>query len=250
MHINRDSNTPLYYQLKLILLEMIREQNLVPGDRLPTEEQLQQQYNLSRTTVRRALHELELESRVKRVRRRGTIISEPQIIHRPELSYHPFGEHLETSSSLRWKVLFAGMVPAPPEIARRLQIEAGTETFHLKRLHLVKDEIIGYHEAYVSPQFNEAIEETQMTESGTLTYLDGGGYLEGSLADRVIQAITADEQLGDLLQVEVGAALLKVNRLVFNKEETPIEDLVAYFRGDHFIYRVSNLPSVVWPDRV
>jgi GntR family transcriptional regulator len=250
MAINRDSSTPLYFQLKQILLETIREQNLSPGDRLPTEEQLQKRYNLSRTTVRRALHELELEGRVKRVRRRGTIVSEPQIIHRPELSYHPFNEYLATNSSLGWKVLFAGKVAAPPEVAKRLQIAPGTETFHLKRLHLVVDEIIGYHEAYVSPHFDEAIEESQMTESGTLQYLDGGGHLEGSLADRVIQAVAADEQLSSLMKIEIGVPLLKVNRLVYNQEEKPIEDLIAYFRGDHFVYRVSNLPSVIWPDRI
>jgi GntR family transcriptional regulator len=250
MTINRNSSVPLYYQLKQIILEMIREQELNPGDRLPTEEELQKEYTLSRTTVRRALHELELEGRVKRVRRRGTIVTRPQIVHRPELSYHPFNEHLATSSALGWKVLFAGTVPAPPDVAKRLKIESGTETFHLRRLHLVEDEIIGYHEAYVSPNFNEAIEETRMTESGTLQYLDGEGHLSGSLADRVIQAVSADEQLSDLLQVEVGAPLLKVVRLVYDEDENPIEDLTAYFRGDHFIYRVSNLPSIIWPDRI
>jgi GntR family transcriptional regulator len=248
MQINREFSTPLYFQLKQILLEMISSQNLGPGDRLPTEEELQKTYTLSRTTVRRALHELELEGRVKRIRRRGTIVSQPQIVHRPELSYHPFNDHLATSSSLGWRVLFSGTVAAPPDVASRLKIETGVETFHLKRLHMVEDEIIGYHEAYVSPHFNEAIEESQMTESGTLTYLDGGGHLNGSLADRVIQAVAADKQLSDLLQIEVGTPLIKVNRLVFDQEEKPIEDLVAYFRGDRFLYRVSNLPSVIWPD--
>ena len=59
--IQRESPTPLYHQLKVLLSERIASGEWPPGHMLPTEEQLQEQYEISRTTVRQALKELEIE---------------------------------------------------------------------------------------------------------------------------------------------------------------------------------------------
>ena len=50
--IERSSPTPLYHQLKELLAERIARGEWQPGDMLPTEEQLQEKYEISRTTVR------------------------------------------------------------------------------------------------------------------------------------------------------------------------------------------------------
>lgn len=59
--IDRDVPIPAYYQLKQLIKEQIQQGQLQPGDRLPTEAELCEQYNLSRTPVRQALQELVFE---------------------------------------------------------------------------------------------------------------------------------------------------------------------------------------------
>ncbi|MDQ7037433.1 MAG: GntR family transcriptional regulator [Anaerolineae bacterium] len=53
--IDRKSPLPLYYQLKRVLLAKIDSSELKPGDIFPTEQQIQETYQVSRTTVRQAL---------------------------------------------------------------------------------------------------------------------------------------------------------------------------------------------------
>ena len=84
--IERESPIPLYYQLKQLLVERIKHNELQPGDIFPTEEQLQKKYQLSRTTVRQALKELEIEGLISRHRGRGTFVSRPKISHSSEPS--------------------------------------------------------------------------------------------------------------------------------------------------------------------
>jgi multiple sugar transport system substrate-binding protein len=74
---------PLYFQLKTLLLEQILE-GRYDGEagRLPTEHELCERYDISRTPVTRALSELAEEGVILRHRRRGTFVN-PHWMRRP-----------------------------------------------------------------------------------------------------------------------------------------------------------------------
>lgn len=76
--IDRSAPIPIYYQLKLLLLRQIEEGELRPGDKIPTEEELCHQYNISRTPVRQALSELNQEGVLVRKVRHGTFVANPE----------------------------------------------------------------------------------------------------------------------------------------------------------------------------
>jgi len=84
MSIDPTQPIPLYYQLKTLLLEEILGGRYGPGDRLPTEHQLCDQYRISRTPVTRALSELAEEGVILRHRRRGTFVNPHWLRRRPD----------------------------------------------------------------------------------------------------------------------------------------------------------------------
>jgi multiple sugar transport system substrate-binding protein len=75
--IDRSIPVPAYYQLKQLLKQRIEDGELRPGDRLPTEAELCDRYELSRTPVRQALQELVYEGLLIRTAGRGTFVAEP-----------------------------------------------------------------------------------------------------------------------------------------------------------------------------
>lgn len=75
--IDRSIPVPAYYQLKRLLKQRIERDELRPGDRLPTEAELCEYYELSRTPVRQALQELVYEGFLTRTPGRGTFVTEP-----------------------------------------------------------------------------------------------------------------------------------------------------------------------------
>ena len=72
-----DKNSPLsyYYQLKQILIEMLDNRELEEDEKLPTEKELCERFNISRVTVRQALQELENEDYIYKIQGKGTFVS-------------------------------------------------------------------------------------------------------------------------------------------------------------------------------
>lgn len=241
--IERGSPTPLYHQLKELLAERIARGEWQPGDMLPTEEQLQEQYEISRTTVRQALKELEVEGHIWRQRGRGTFVSRPKISHSAE-------PHFRLTDTLRqqgvqpgWELLGAEWLPASAEIAGRLQLQPGTPVFELRRLRLANDEAIGYHVAHASAAVATAIDRERLESGGSLGYLQAQKVLEGSYADRVLEAIPATAEVAARLEIAEGTPMFLIRRQLFDREGQPIELLRAVYRGDRLQYHVRHAPA-------
>jgi GntR family transcriptional regulator len=236
--IERNSPIPLYYQLKQLLAGRIASGEWQPGDMLPTEEQLQDQYDLSRTTVRQALKELEFEGLISRYQGRGTFVSKPKLSHSPDPHFNLTTFLKQQGIEPGWRVLSAEWVPAPAEVAERLEIDPGTQVYRLRRLRLANSEPIGYHVAHVVPTAAERINEERLEQGGSLDYLRRTGQQNEFYANRIIEAVLASEETARLLDIVAGSAILMVRRRVFDSEDMPIEDMRAMYRGDRFQYRV------------
>ena len=74
MHLEK-SHIPLYYQLEQVLRKQILSGELTPSEPIPTERELCDEFDISRTTVRQALISLEREGLLKRVQGKGTFVS-------------------------------------------------------------------------------------------------------------------------------------------------------------------------------
>jgi ABC-type glycerol-3-phosphate transport system substrate-binding protein len=75
--IDRKTPIPAYFQLQEFLRKQIQDGVWLPGEKIPTEEELCESYNLSRTPVRQALKELVFEGLLTRTAGKGTFVSLP-----------------------------------------------------------------------------------------------------------------------------------------------------------------------------
>ena len=77
--IDFNSLIPFYIQLMDTLRAKITQGEWQPGDQLPGEHTLCDTYGVSRTVVRQALRELELEGLIYRRKGKGSFVSKPKI---------------------------------------------------------------------------------------------------------------------------------------------------------------------------
>lgn len=244
MTIDRNSPIPLYYQLKRILLDRIENNELKPGDVLPTEQQIQEMYDVSRTTVRQALSELADEGLIVRHRGRGTFVSKPKVHHMPE-KYPDLSDYMMVQGlTPGWYLMSATWVDPSEEVAKILNVPVGQKVFQLERLRLANDEPIGFQVAHLAPQFDSYIDANAFTEGGSLRYLNRLPLLEYSIAHRTLEAIEANDRFAELLGVSIGAALLRVTRIIYAQDSTPIELFSGVYRGDRFQYHINNMHAV------
>lgn len=242
--IDRNSPLPLYYQLKELLLSKIQKGELKPGQQLPTEEDIQQKYEVSRTTVRQALRELELDGRINRYAGRGTFVSEPKVQEGTEAFDLEISELQEQGLQLVWKVIFAEEVPAPEWVAAKLQITPGTKTFCLKRLRIANESAIGYVISYVAEEFMDKVDLSRAEQGGTMAYLTGIS-LERFMAERVVEALPAERDVARILGIDPGTPVLVLNRILRSPDAKPMELFKGIYRGDRFRYHIQDLPAQV-----
>lgn len=74
MTVDHLDPTPLWKQLAAVLRQMIQSGELKPRAPLPSESQLQQQYEVSRGTIRKALDQLREDGLVVTITGRGTFV--------------------------------------------------------------------------------------------------------------------------------------------------------------------------------
>jgi GntR family transcriptional regulator, arabinose operon transcriptional repressor len=81
----KEKNIPKYLQLKQEILSWIHSGKLRPDEKMPTEHEIANQFQLSRHTVRQALGELENEGWLYKIQGSGTFVSKPKQIRKHEV---------------------------------------------------------------------------------------------------------------------------------------------------------------------
>ena len=73
--IDKKSPLPLYYQVEEHIKQTIQSEELQPGDALPSERELSENFQISRMTVRQAITNLVNQGFLFREKGRGTFVS-------------------------------------------------------------------------------------------------------------------------------------------------------------------------------
>lgn len=143
--------TPAYLQVKSFIQQHISSGEWRPGDPVPSEATLMQQFGISRMTVNRALRELSAEGMVTRVQGLGTFVAE---LHRiaSNLTIRDIQEEvLERGHVHAARVLLSQAEKAGAELAQSLGLRSGARVFHTVLVHLENGVPIQFEDRYVNP---------------------------------------------------------------------------------------------------
>jgi GntR family transcriptional regulator len=229
---------PKYYTHKIRIAELI--DGAPPGTALPTERELAEQFQTSRTTVRQALTELVVEGRLERVQGRGTFVAAPRLVHVRQLT--SFSQDL---SGQRPTSVILGLehLPAPKSVAAQLQVRAGTKVHRLERLRCQADEPLAHETAFLTGDLPRLRAELDRRGSLYQTLSEAYGIQITSAEDEVETALASPEEAG-LLGAEVGLPLLIVHRTAWDQHGTVVEWTRSVFRGDRFRFQARIGPPV------
>ncbi len=143
--------TPVYEQVKAFIKGHISSGEWRPGDPVPSESALAQQFAVARMTVNRALRELAAEGLVTRVQGSGTRVAE---LHRisSRLTIRDIHEEVAERGHVHTtRVLLVAQEKAGPDLAQSLGLQRGDKVFHTILIHLENGVPIQYEDRYVNP---------------------------------------------------------------------------------------------------
>lgn len=131
---------PLYLQLTDALIAQVKDGVYADGSLLPSERELCESYNVSRTTVRQALHELAAKGYTKSIHGKGTVLVHSQL--RQELnSFYSFDEDMrKIGRKPTAQILDFLQIVAPCAIAKTLGLAENEFVYRIMRLRLANGE--------------------------------------------------------------------------------------------------------------
>ncbi len=232
--IDRTSSIPLYVQLRDALQEQITDGVWTPGDQLPGDQELCEAYAVSRTVVRQALQELSFQGTIIRHRGRGTFVAEPKISS-TSLVHSLMGFHEDMvvrGLEMRNEILDKVMQPVNPKIAHYLDLEALAPIVKLERLRFVEGEPIVHVTSYLPYDLCPTIMTADLTELSLYAFLEAECHLQVTRGRRRIEAVAVNDSEARLLQVDVGAPVIRMESVSYLQDGRPIEYFDALFRGD------------------
>ena len=233
------SNYPLpkYFQLKELLREKIAAGEWKPGDMIPSERELSEQYNISRMTARQALHELATEGLLRREQGRGTFVAEPKIEH-GLTRLTGFTEDMKARGLTPGAhVVRLELTNAPFLAVQALQIAPEEKVVLLERLRLAAGEPIAVETCYLRFNGVENLLNEDFENNSLYQILAEKYNISPTRAEQKIGADLCSRREQELLNIAEGAPVLRNQRITYDQWGHPFEYTESAYRADRYVFQ-------------
>lgn len=207
---------PAYIRVYNTLRSRILEADYAVGDFLPPEPELEKQFMVSRTTVRKAVEMLSREGLVEAKQGRGTIVLDyttTQNINKvSSLSETLFRKGYTVYS----KSKYIDTVEASARLAKELEIEQGATVVRIQRIQYADDSPIAIFKNYLLPEMVPNIMGHTSKFASLYDFLEEHYGLTIDAARDRISARSATFEEAEMLHVPVGTALIYLVRTIYS----------------------------------
>ncbi|MDZ7773215.1 MAG: GntR family transcriptional regulator [Balneolaceae bacterium] len=229
---------PRHEQISNWLREHIEAGRWKVDEKLPSENELTEKFDVSRVTVRRALQTLENEQLIYRSQGLGSFVKDHRS-HQSFVRLRDFVEEMKRAgmeASSQVLVLRPETVPSP--VASRLQVEEDAKVLRLDRLRLGDGRPVAFDITWLPMFYGQLIEGCDLEEETIYGILEREYEIPVEKGYYRIEAENADDYLAEHLQVDPGGALLLIDRLSLSVGDKPIYYQKRYYRTDRIVYEL------------
>lgn len=233
--------SPLYQQIKGLILQSLEAGEWKPGEAIPSEIDLAARFRVSQGTVRKAIDELAAENLVVRRQGKGTFVAThaEQHVRYRFLKLVPDSGDRDSEGPAQRSVLECRRTRASAEIARSLQLRTGDPVVQVRRVLSFGGVPTILEDLWLPGNTFKGLTAEQMAGYQGPTYamfeLEFG--VRMVRAEEKIRAVAADAQQAELLALPAGAPLLSVERLSLTYNDVPMELRRGLYRTDSHHYR-------------
>lgn len=242
--INKSVPIPLYFQLKELILSEIKNGDYKSGSMIPTEKDLSDIFQISRTTVRQAITELVQEGWLYRVKSKGTFVSQPKIAQNYIKTVESFNDQMyRTNMTPTTIVLDLKTMKADDNIARNLQISENDDVIFLHRKRLADGEPIVTSKTYLPYKECAFVLDHDFVTEQLYSILKLKDETKIFRIDRIVEAVEAKSADMELLDMKRGKPIQHFISVGYNAYGKPIEYTLSRYRGDRNSFEVTVVPE-------
>ncbi len=234
--------SPLYQQIKNLIVQGLEAGEWRPGEAIPSEAELAVRFSVSQGTVRKAVDEMAAENLLIRRQGKGTFVAthaDPRAFFR-FLRLVPLSGGVEQSKSVP---LECWRAKAGAEAARVLKLKLGDPIIIVRRVLQFSGKPVVVDEIYLPGEIFPGLSLDVLKDyQGSLYSLfESHFHVPMIRAEERIRAVAADRGTAELLGVAEGSPLLSVERVTHSYGDKPVEwRRGLYSTAEHCYYNQLN----------
>lgn len=228
--------SPLYQQIKTLILRSLQSGEWKPGEPIPSEFDLAARFRVSQGTVRKAIDELATDNLLVRRQGKGTFVAthaEQRTQYR-FLRLLPDTGDLDSQGPAERRIIECRRLRASADVARQLDLRTGDPVLQVRRVLAFSGAPAILEDLWLpGTAFKGLTQETLADAKGPMYAL-----FETQFGVRMVRAVerlkavSADPDTAELLGVAVGQPLLSVERLAYTYNDVPMELRRGLYRTD------------------
>ena len=233
--------SPLYQQIKGLILQSLQSGEWKPGEAIPSEMELAARFRVSQGTVRKAIDELSADNLVVRRQGKGTFVAthaERQVQYR-FLKLQPDNGDTQSEGPAARTIIDCKRLRASAEVARALSLRTGDSVHQLRRVLSFSGIPTILEDLWLpGTPFKGLTAERLSSHQGAMYAMFETEFgVRMVRADESIRAVTPDVDQATLLSVTTTTPLLSVERVAYTYNDTPMELRRGLYRTDTHHYR-------------
>lgn len=236
--LHNNSQKPLYLQLEADLKQAIKSKKYLPGDRLPSEDELCRQYDVSRITVRRAIQELTNQNLLEKHRGKGTFVTQP-VRSVPIGCQNGFTSYITNSGhTSRHLILIKKLRPVDDMLRQKFHTEKEEPFYYVKRIIFEDDTPLALDEIYLPTASYPGFLDYMTNETSFYQILDQIYHVSRGESSCKLSVTIADTAYASVLQCQTGDPLFILNKMCYDIAGLPVHYSRSVVRGDRTTYTI------------
>ncbi|MDB5744226.1 MAG: transcriptional regulator, GntR family [Polaromonas sp.] len=233
--------SPLYQQIKVLILKSLQAGEWKPGEPIPSEMELAARFRVSQGTVRKAIDELAAENLLIRRQGKGTFVAThaEQHLQYRFLRLMPDSGDVTSEGPAERRIVDCKRLRAPADIARPLALRTGEAVLQLRRVLAFQGTPTIVEDVWLpGGPFKGLTAERLAAYRGPMYALFETEFgVHMVRAEEKIRAVAADAVSASLLRVAQGEPLLSVERVAYTYNDVPMEVRRGLYRTDTHHYK-------------
>ena len=243
--INKYSNVPLYSQLKNLIIQKIESGEYPVESKIPSEQELCEQYDISRPTVRQAVSELTNNGYLYKEKGKGTYVAKTK--SKVDIkNFTGFTDSILDNQDPSQHDILSIRAVKRNEVSC-VEVAFGTQNYsqqqeyaEIKFITVDKNSVLSLNTSYIPlGLFPEIIDDIK-AKKPSYDIMRGKYPLLPVRTKSSLEVIYTDQSEAQYLQVQPGHPLIKIENLLYSKSGQPVEFIIAKYRADKCLLVFEN----------
>jgi GntR family transcriptional regulator len=232
--LDRKSPVPLYYQLKEVLLEKIKNGEIGRDGMFPTEDILCKEYGLSRGTVKKAILELKNEGFIISERGKGVFLVKSKF-EQSLLRFYSIGREMrERNEDFRTRVIIKEIIKSTRGIQDTLGVAEDEDLNRIVRVRHLENEPVIMESIFIPVRVCPELLEEDVENVPIYDILENKYNLKILKVRETLEPVKLKREEAKILESKAGDPAFLIERVTYLTDDRPIEVRKSIIRGDRF----------------